>query len=198
MGQPASFHFYHPAQNICCGLEVTLRHARVPYINGRCDTCAQKNTLPLWLVCIRDADSVLADIGPGAGIVKTQLKLQFKRQYFMDIGTYDIAAPYHRIAYRTGFGVCVVLVLNVIRCSCHYFLDRILFHHDFHHDSCDYHWEFMAINYLLIYTLGFLYINSSGSANVQPLDVSAPGHSPWILNWTCFLFTPLCHVYIPY
>ena len=27
-----------------------------------------------------------------------------------------------------------------------------LFHHDFHHDSCDYHWDFMAINYFLNYT----------------------------------------------
>ena len=38
----------------------------------------------------------------------------------------------------------------------------------------------MAINNLLIYTLSFLYISSSGSANTQLLDVSAPGHSPWI------------------
>ena len=35
--------------------------------------------------------------------------------------------------------------LNVIICSCHYFLYRILFHHDFHHDRCDYHYDFMAI-----------------------------------------------------
>ena len=71
-------------------------------------------------------------------------------QYFlchgMDIGTCEIvhwsAAPNNRIANRTGFGVYVVLVLNVIRYSCHYFLDRIIFHHDFHHDSCDYHWDF--------------------------------------------------------
>ena len=48
----------------------------------------------------------------------------------------------NRIANRTGFGVYVVLMLNVIRYSCHYFLDRILFHHDFHHDSCDYHLDF--------------------------------------------------------
>ena len=52
------------------------------------------------------------------------------------------AAPHHRIAYRTGSWMCVVLVLNVIRCSCHYFLDKILFHHDFHHDTCDYHFDF--------------------------------------------------------
>ena len=64
----------------------------------------------------------------------------------MDIGTCDIvhwsAAPHYCIANRTGFWVYVVLVLNVIRCSCHYFQDRILFHHDFHHDCCDYHLDF--------------------------------------------------------
>ena len=100
----------------------------------------------------------------------------------MDIGTCDIvhwsAAPHHRIAYRTGFGVCVVLVLNAIRYSCHYFLHRILFHHDFHHESCDYHWDFMAISYFLIYTLGFLHISSSGSANAQ-----LPGcFRPWTFS----------------
>ena len=52
------------------------------------------------------------------------------------------AAPHNRIANRTGFSVYVVLVLNVIRYSCHYFLDRIIFHHDFHYESCDYHWDF--------------------------------------------------------
>ena len=93
--------------------------------------------------------------------------VQYSLCHGMDMGTCDIAhwsaAPHHRIAYRIGFWMCVVLVLNVIRCSCHYFLDRILFHHDFHHDSCDYHCDFMAINYLLIYNLGFLYISGSGS-----------------------------------
>ena len=44
--------------------------------------------------------------------------------------------------YRTGFGVCVALVLGVIRCSCYCFLDGILFYHDFHHDIGDYHWDF--------------------------------------------------------
>ena len=56
----------------------------------------------------------------------------------------------------------------------------------------------MAIYYVLDYTLGIIYVSSSGSANAQPLDVSAPGHSPWILDWTYNLWTPLCHVYIPY
>ena len=71
---------------------------------------------------------------------------QYSLYHGMDIGTCDIvhwsAAPYDCIASWTGFWVYVVLVLNVIRYSCHYFLDRILFHHDFHHDCCDYHWDF--------------------------------------------------------
>ena len=71
---------------------------------------------------------------------------QYSLCHGMDICTCDIvhwsAAPYNRIANRTVFSVYVVLVLHVIRCSCSYFLDRILYHHDFHHDSCDYHWDF--------------------------------------------------------
>ena len=68
--------------------------------------------------------------------------------------------------YRTVL-VCVVLVLSVIRCSGYYFLDIVLFRHDFHHDNCDYHLYFKAINYFFNYTLGFLYISSSSSANAQ-------------------------------
>ena len=71
---------------------------------------------------------------------------QYSLCHCMDIGTCGIvhwsAAPHSRIASWTGFWVYIVLVLNVIRYSCHYFLDRILFHHDFHHDSYDYHWDF--------------------------------------------------------
>ena len=74
--------------------------------------------------------------------------------------------------------MCVVLVLNVIKCSCHYFLDRILFHHDVHHDSCENHWDFMTINYLLIFTLGFLCLSSFGTANAQ-----LPGcFRPWTFS----------------
>ena len=107
---------------------------------------------------------------------------QYSLCHGMDMGTCDIvhwsAAPHNRIANRTGFPMYVVLVLIVIRYSCHYFLDRILFHHDFHHDSCDYHWDFLAINYLLIYTLGFLYISNSGSVNTQ-----LPGcFCPWTFS----------------
>ena len=39
--------------------------------------------------------------------------------------------------YMTVFWVSVDLVLSVIRCSFYYFLDRILFHHDFHEFSPD-------------------------------------------------------------
>ena len=56
--------------------------------------------------------------------------------------------------YRTGFGVCVVLVLSVIRCFCYYSFDRILFHNDFHHNSCDYHWDFCG-HCLLFWTTLF-------------------------------------------
>ena len=60
--------------------------------------------------------------------------VQYSLCHFMDIGTCDSvhwsAAPHHRIAYRIGFWMCVVLVLNVISCSCHHFLDRNIFHHD--------------------------------------------------------------------
>ena len=54
-------------------------------------------------------------------------------------------------------------------------------------------WIFMAINYLLIYTLGFIYICSSGYANAQ-----LPGcFRPWTfsLNIELNMF-PLCHVYV--
>ena len=74
--------------------------------------------------------------------------------------------------------MCVVLVLNVIRCSCDYFLDRILFHHDFIMTVVTIMGIFMAINYLLIYTLGFLYISNSGSGNAQ-----LPGcFRPWTFS----------------
>ena len=107
---------------------------------------------------------------------------QYSLCHGMDIDTCDIvhwsAAPHDCIANRTGIWVYVVLVLNVIRYSCHYFLDRIIFHHDFHHDCGDYHWDFMPINYHLIYTLDFLYISKSGSANAQ-----LPGcFCPWTFS----------------
>ena len=55
--------------------------------------------------------------------------------------------------YKSGFGVCVILVLSVIRYSCYYFLDIIIFPHDFHHDGCDYHWDFYG--HWLLFELHF-------------------------------------------
>ena len=92
--------------------------------------------------------------------------------------------------YSTGFWVCVVLVLSVIMCSCHYFLDRILLHDDCHHGCCDYHWDFMAINYFLNYTLGFLHQWSFGSANAQ---LSRCASAPDILLEYC-MFNPIFNV----
>ena len=48
---------------------------------------------------------------------------------------------------------CVILVLSVIRCFCYYFLDRIIFHYDFHHDSCDYYWD--CYGHSLLFELHF-------------------------------------------
>ena len=92
--------------------------------------------------------------------------------------------------YRTGFWVFVVLVLSVIRCSCSYFLDISLFHHDFHHDSCNYYCDFMAIHYFsnTLKTLSNQEVLVLQMRN--SLEVSAPGHSPSILDWTCYLRTP--------
>ena len=58
--------------------------------------------------------------------------------------------------YRTVFWVCVVLVSSVIRCSCYYFLDRILLHHDFIMIIETIIGIFMFIHYFLNYTLSFL------------------------------------------
>ena len=59
-------------------------------------------------------------------------------------------------------------------------------------------WTFMAINYLLIYTLGFFNISSSGSANAQllpwmypPLDILLEfwiEHVPFGLLYVMFTF----------
>ena len=55
--------------------------------------------------------------------------------------TFYIGQQHPITLYRTVFGVCFVLVSSVIRCSGYYFFDRILFHHDFYRDNCDYHWD---------------------------------------------------------
>ena len=81
------------------------------------------------------------------------------------------------ILYRTGFGVCVVLVLSVIWCLCYYFLDRILFHHDFHHDSCECHWDFYGhslhceLHFRLSVTKYFWFCKCTTPWMFPPLDI---------------------------
>ena len=81
--------------------------------------------------------------------------------------TLYIGQQHSTTVYRTGFWMCVVMVLSVIRCFCYFLFDRILFNHHFHHNSCDYHWDFMSIHNFLNYILGFLYLSSYSSANAQ-------------------------------
>ena len=79
--------------------------------------------------------------------------------------------------YSTGFVVCVVLVLNVIRCSTYYYLDRILFHHDIHHDSYDYHWDFcghpllIELPFRLSVTKRFWFCKCTTPWMFLPLDI---------------------------
>ena len=54
---------------------------------------------------------------------------------------------------------------------------------------------FMAIKY---YTLGCLYLSSSGSANAQFRGCFSPWTFSLNIDWTCYLWTPLCYVYIPH
>ena len=49
--------------------------------------------------------------------------------------------------YSTVCWVCPVLALSVIMCSLYYFLERVLFHHDFHHDDCDNHWDIYGYSF---------------------------------------------------
>ena len=82
--------------------------------------------------------------------------VQYSLYFDMDIGTMSHSTLVSSIpitVYRTVFWVCAVLVLSVIMCSYYCFLDIILFHHDFHHDSCDYHWDFYG--HSLLFELHF-------------------------------------------
>ena len=56
---------------------------------------------------------------------------------------------------------------------------------------------FMAINYLLIYTLGFLYISNSGSANSQLPGCFFPWTFSLNIGLNMFPLDPLCHVAFP-
>ena len=58
--------------------------------------------------------------------------------------------------------------------------------------------NFMAINYFLNYTLGFLYRNSSGSANAQLPGCVHPWTFSLNIRLNVYLWSHLCHVYIPY
>ena len=79
---------------------------------------------------------------------KSFIRLQIMDFYLMSIQL--ISQQHPTTFYRTAFLVCVVLVLSVIRCSCYFFL---LFHHDFHHDTCDYHLDFYG--HSLLFELHF-------------------------------------------
>ena len=71
------------------------------------------------------------------------------------------------------FFVCVVLVLSVIMCSFYLFLDRVLFHHD----SCDYHWDFYGHHFHSELHFRLSKASSSGTANAH-----LPGYfRPWTL-----------------
>ena len=56
---------------------------------------------------------------------------------------------------------------------------------------------FMANLFILNYTFRLFVTIVLVLQKRNCLDVSAPGHSLWILDWICYLRTPLCHVYIP-
>ena len=70
--------------------------------------------------------------------------------------------------YRTGFGECVVLVLNVIVCPCYLFLDIVLFHDD----RCDmygvlydqsFYFEikiYNLYNFFIILIMLYIYLNA--------------------------------------
>ena len=60
------------------------------------------------------------------------------------------SAPHHSL--QECFLVCAVPLLSVIMCSFYYFHDRVLFHNDFHHETYDYYWDFVAILFNLNYT----------------------------------------------
>ena len=126
--------------------------------------------------------------------------VKYSLYHNMDIGTESHCTLFSCTPSKSIglFGVRVVLMLSVIRCYYYYFLDKILFHHDFIMIVMTIIGIFMANNYLLNYTLGFIYLSSLVLQMLNSLDVSVPGHSLWIVDWTCYLWTPLCHVYIPF
>ena len=91
--------------------------------------------------------------------------------------TFYIGQQHPITVYRTGLGVCVVLLLSVVRCSCHFFLYKMLFHHDFHqlclsktrkgllsmqeHLACRSNYLLQPPKYLIIVVNLFRYINNN-------------------------------------
>ena len=63
------------------------------------------------------------------------------------------------------------------------FLDRVLFLHD----SCDYHWKFYGRSFYFELRVKAFCNKAVIVLQVRTsLDVSTPGHSLWILDWTCY------------
>ena len=71
----------------------------------------------------------------------------------------------------------------VIMCSFYYFIDRVLCHHGFHHHSCNCHWDFWAILFILSYTFRlsvtklFWFCKCATPWMFPPLDIR---HEYWI------------------
>ena len=81
----------------------------------------------------------------------------------------------------------------------YYFLDRVLFHHDFHHDDFEYYENLYGHPFQFeLHVEAFCNLAVLVLQMRKSLDVSTPGHSPWILDGTCYLRTSFCHGYIPY
>ena len=63
------------------------------------------------------------------------------------------------------------------RCSCYYFLDRIIFHHEFHHDSCDYQCDYCGhsllfeLHFRLSVTKQFWFCKCTTHWMFPPLDI---------------------------
>ena len=125
---------------------------------------------PCW--CIGWFDTVVVSSVHFSCIV------QYSLYYNMDTGpiVHWSVAPHHSL-YRIVLWVCVVLVLSVIRCFCYYILDRIFFHHAFHHDDCDYHWDFYGhsllfdLHFRLSVTKYFWFCKGTTPWMFPPLDI---------------------------
>ena len=57
-------------------------------------------------------------------------------------GSIEVSAVLHRC--EMCIFITIGIQINISMYSLYYFLDRVLFHYDFHHDSCDYQWDFYS------------------------------------------------------